>query len=93
MKDAVDIVYKRELDGVENREAVRKKRLKNSPTRFASPLRGLTAASWDAIIQPRETLKKLIQAQARLETKRDNSPHQAWEHTAVMLCFGEYPAL
>ena len=72
---AVDIVYKRELEQAENREGVRQK----EDRRVSRD--GLPIPTWrrsgdyvDAVIQPRETRKKLIQALAMLETKRDKNP-------------------
>jgi len=59
---AVDIVYKRELDGAENREALRQTKIEEFRDRFASPYVAADRGFVDAIIQPRETRKKLIQA-------------------------------
>ena len=71
---AVDIVYKRELDQAENREAVRQKKIEEFRDRFASPYVAADRGFVDAIIQPHETRKKLIQALAMLATKRDKNP-------------------
>jgi propionyl-CoA carboxylase beta chain len=82
---AVDIVYKRELDAAKNgdsssesaqekREALRQKKIEEFRDRFASPYVAAERGYVDAIIQPRETRKKLIQALAMLETKRDKNP-------------------
>ena len=71
---AVDIVYKRELEQAENREAVRQGRIEEFRERFASPYVAAERGFVDAVIQPRETRKKLIQALAMLETKRDKNP-------------------
>jgi propionyl-CoA carboxylase beta chain len=78
---AVDIVYKRELDaakngdpGSESRESLRQKKIEEFRDRFASPYVAAERGYVDAIIQPRETRKKLIQALAMLETKRDKNP-------------------
>ncbi|MGA8837584.1 MAG: carboxyl transferase domain-containing protein, partial [Candidatus Sulfotelmatobacter sp.] len=78
---AVDIVYKRELEaasngasGAENREAVRQKKIEEFRDRFASPYVAADRGFVDAIIQPHETRKKLIQALAMLENKRDKNP-------------------
>jgi len=71
---AVDIVYKRELDQAANKEenAPEQDRRVSRPPR--EPLRGGGAGFLDAVIQPRETRKKLIQALEMLETKRDKNP-------------------
>jgi propionyl-CoA carboxylase beta chain len=71
---AVDIVYKRELDGAENREAVRQGKIEEFRDRLANPYVAADRGFVDAVIQPRETRKKLIQALAMLETKRDKNP-------------------
>ena len=71
---AVDIVYKRELDGAENRSAVRQEKIEEFRDRFANPYVAADRGFVDAVIQPRETRKKLIQALAMLETKRDKNP-------------------
>jgi propionyl-CoA carboxylase beta chain len=74
---AVDIVYKRELDQVKDaheRQEVRQARVEEFRDRFASPYVAADRGFVDAIIQPRETRKKLIQALAMLENKRDKNP-------------------
>ena len=71
---AVDIVYKRELDRAENREAMRLSKIEEFRERFANPYVAADRGYVDAVIQPRETRKKLIQALEMLETKRDKNP-------------------
>jgi propionyl-CoA carboxylase beta chain len=71
---AVDIVYKRELDGAEDREADRQKKIEEFRDRFANPYVAADRGFVDAVIHPRETRKKLIQALAMLENKRDKNP-------------------
>jgi propionyl-CoA carboxylase beta chain len=74
---AVDIVYKRELDAAPNpqdRQELRQKKIEEFRDRFASPYVAADRGFVDAIIQPRETRKKLIQALAMLENKRDKNP-------------------
>ncbi len=71
---AVDIVYKRELDAAANREQVRREKIEEFRDRFANPYVAADRGFVDAIIQPRDTRRKLIQALAMLETKRDKNP-------------------
>jgi len=71
---AVDIVYKRELDGAKNRAAVRQEKIEEFRERLANPYVAADRGFVDAVIQPRETRKKLIQALEMLETKRDKNP-------------------
>ncbi len=71
---AVDIVYKRELDGAKNREEVRQQKIEEFRDRLANPYVAADRGFVDAVIQPRETRKKLIQALEMLGTKRDKNP-------------------
>jgi len=71
---AVDIVYKRELDRAENRDEVRQKKIEEFRNRFANPYVAADRGFVDAVIQPRDTRKKLIQALEMLATKRDKNP-------------------
>ncbi len=71
---AVDIVYKRELDGAKDREAVRQQKIEEFRDRLANPYVAADRGFVDAVIQPRATRKKLIQALEMLETKRDKNP-------------------
>ena len=72
---AVDIVYKRELDAAgAKRDQVRREKIDEFRDRFANPYIAADRGFVDAVIQPRDTRKKLIQALAMLETKREKSP-------------------
>ncbi len=71
---AVDIVYKRELENAENRETIRQKKIEEFRERFANPYVAADRGFVDAVIQPHETRKKLIQALEMLGTKRDKNP-------------------
>ena len=71
---AVDIVYKRELDQAKNREEMRQNKIEEFRERLANPYVAADRGFVDAVIQPRETRKKLIQALEMLETKRDKNP-------------------
>jgi propionyl-CoA carboxylase beta chain len=71
---AVDIVYKRELEHAANRVEERQKKIEEFRDRFANPYVAADRGFVDAVIQPRETRKKLIQALEMLETKRDKNP-------------------
>ena len=71
---AVDIVYKRELDGAEDREAARQQKIEEFRDRLANPYVAADRGFVDAVIQPRETRKKLIRALEMLENKRDKNP-------------------
>src|SRR5271167_894201 len=71
---AVDIVYKHELDAAANREQVRREKIDEFRDRLANPYVAADRGFVDAVIQPRDTRKKLIQALEMLETKRDKNP-------------------
>src|SRR5256886_12420 len=71
---AVDIVYKRELEQAANREELRKAKIEEFRERFANPYVAADRGFVDAVIEPRETRKKLIQALEMLGTKRDKNP-------------------
>ena len=71
---AVDIVYKRDLEQAGDREAMRKEKIEEFRDRFANPYVAADRGFVDAVIQPHETRKKLIQALEMLENKRDKNP-------------------
>ena len=71
---AVNIVYKRELDKSENYAADRAAKVEEFRDRFANPYIAAERGFVDAVIRPRDTRKKLIQALEMLDTKRDKNP-------------------
>ena len=71
---AVDIVYRRELENASKREDLRSQKIDEFRDRFANPYIAAERGFVDAVIQPRETRKKVIQALAMLENKRDKNP-------------------
>ena len=71
---AVDIVYRRELDKAKDREAARQAKIAEFREKYSNPYVAAERGYIDAVIQPRETRKKLIQALEMLQTKRDKNP-------------------
>ena len=71
---AVDVVYRRELDEAANRDAARTQKIDEFRERFANPYLAAERGFVDAVIHPRETRKKLIQALEMLQNKRDKNP-------------------
>lgn len=71
---AVNIVYKRELDKSKDFVADRAAKIEEFRERFANPYIAAERGFVDAVIRPRETRKKLIQALEMLDTKRDKNP-------------------
>jgi len=71
---AVDIVYKRELDRAPDRDQMRQRKIEEFRDRFANPYIAAERGFIDAVIQPRETRKRIIQALEMLDNKRDRNP-------------------
>jgi propionyl-CoA carboxylase beta chain len=82
---AVNIVYKRELDkaakdgyngakGEAAFNAMRSDKIEEFRQRFANPYVAAERGFLDAVIQPRDTRRRLIQALEMLENKRDKNP-------------------
>jgi propionyl-CoA carboxylase beta chain len=74
---AVDIVYKSEISKIKDpkaREDARKAKINEFRERFANPYVAADRGFVDAVISPRETRKKVIQALEMLDTKRDKNP-------------------
>ncbi|MBV9608109.1 MAG: acyl-CoA carboxylase subunit beta [Acidobacteria bacterium] len=71
---AVDIVYKRELTHAQNKDAERARRIDEFRERFANPYVVAERGYVDAVIQPRDTRKRLIDSLEMLDTKRDKNP-------------------
>ncbi len=71
---AVNIVYKRELEKSDNPEADRAAKIEEFRDRFANPYVAAERGYLDAVIRPRDTRRKLIQALDMLENKRDKNP-------------------
>jgi propionyl-CoA carboxylase beta chain len=71
---AVNIVYRRELEKSDNPEKERAEKIEEFRDRFANPYVAAERGFVDAVIRPRDTRKKLIQALEMLENKRDKNP-------------------
>ena len=71
---AVNIVYKRELEKSEDFATARAEKVEEFRDRFANPYVAAERGFVDAVIRPRDTRKKLIQALEMLDTKRDKNP-------------------
>ncbi len=79
---AVNIVYKRELDkaaketdgSADGIAKARAEKVEEFRDRFANPYVAAERGYVDAVIRPRDTRRKLIQALEMLDTKRDKNP-------------------
>jgi len=71
---AVNIVYKREIEKSTNPDADRATKIEEFRERFANPYVAAERGYLDAVIRPRDTRRKLIQALEMLENKRATNP-------------------
>jgi propionyl-CoA carboxylase beta chain len=71
---AVNILYKRELDQAADPAALRAEKIAEFREKFANPYVTAARGFIDEVIRPRQTRRKLIQALASLESKRDKNP-------------------
>jgi propionyl-CoA carboxylase beta chain len=71
---AVNIVYRREIEKSANPDADRAAKIKEFRERFANPYIAAERGYLDAVIRPRDTRRKLIQALDMLENKRAKNP-------------------
>jgi propionyl-CoA carboxylase beta chain len=71
---AVNIVYKRELNGSSESTMVRESKITEFREKFANPYIACEKGYLDEVIDPRSTRPKLIAALRVLENKRDKNP-------------------
>ena len=71
---AVNILYKRELDRASDPAALRAQKVAEFREKFANPYVSAERGYIDEVILPRDTRRKLIQALATLDHKRDKNP-------------------
>jgi propionyl-CoA carboxylase beta chain len=71
---AVDIVYKRDLDKAKDKAKMRAQKIEEFREKYSNPYVAAERGYIDAVIQPRETRKKIIDALEMLQTKRDKNP-------------------
>jgi propionyl-CoA carboxylase beta chain len=71
---AVNIVYKRDLEGAPDSAALREAKITEFREKFANPYIACEKGYLDEVIEPRWTRPKLIQALRMLDNKRDKNP-------------------
>jgi propionyl-CoA carboxylase beta chain len=71
---AVNILFRRELDGAADPAALRAEKTAEFREKFANPFVAASRGFVDEVIAPRTTRRKIIEALARLATKRDRNP-------------------
>jgi propionyl-CoA carboxylase beta chain len=73
---AVNIVYRRELTGAADPEAVRRAKTEEFKERFANPFVAAEHGFLDDVIEPRQTRPRVIRALRLLATKVDTMPRK-----------------
>jgi propionyl-CoA carboxylase beta chain len=71
---AVGILYRRELNEAQDKEAARRARVYELEDKFANPYVAAERGFVDEVIEPSQTRLKLIRALSLLENKRDTNP-------------------
>jgi propionyl-CoA carboxylase beta chain len=71
---AVNVLYRREIEGAEDPAAFRAQLVAEFREKFANPYVAAARGFVDEVIAPRATRRKLISALGALETKRDRNP-------------------
>jgi propionyl-CoA carboxylase beta chain len=71
---AVNILYKREMDGAADPATLKDEKTREYREKFANPFVAAERGYVDEVIEPRDTRRRLIQALEVLHTKRDTNP-------------------
>src|SRR5262250_1947398 len=71
---AVNILYKREMDGAKDPAALRQDKTSEYREKFANPYIAAERGYVDEVIEPRDTRRRLHQSLEVLHTKRDANP-------------------
>jgi propionyl-CoA carboxylase beta chain len=71
---AVNILYKREMDGAADPAGLKDEKTREYREKFANPFVAAERGYVDEVIEPRDTRRRLIQALEVLHTKRDTNP-------------------
>jgi propionyl-CoA carboxylase beta chain len=73
---AVNIIYRRELDAAKDPVAKKKQLVDEYREMFANPYQAASLGYVDAVIYPRDTRARLVDAFDSLENKRDTNPRK-----------------
>jgi acetyl-CoA carboxylase carboxyltransferase component len=71
---AVNIIFKNEIAGAEDKESARRKVLQEYEAEFATPYKAAERGFVDDVIEPRNTRLRIIDAMLMLEGKREKRP-------------------
>jgi propionyl-CoA carboxylase beta chain len=80
---AVNVVYRKEIEGAADPEAARAQRMAEYREKFANPYQAASYGYVDAVIEPSQTRAALINALQMLANKRDANPSK--KHGAMPL--------
>jgi propionyl-CoA carboxylase beta chain len=75
-KGAVEIIFRKEIEKAENKEAALEQKVEEYREKFANPYVAAERGYVDDIIDPRETRPRLIRALQMLENKVDQNPRK-----------------
>ncbi len=73
-KGAVNIIFKNDIKNAEDQEAMRKQKLEEYTTEFATPYKAAERGFVDDVIEPKTTRQRIIDAFNMLEGKREKMP-------------------
>jgi propionyl-CoA carboxylase beta chain len=73
-KGAVEILFKKEIEQAEDKEAATARLIEDYTAKFAHPYRAAERGFVDDVIDPRDTRWRLIDGLRTLSTKRDKNP-------------------
>jgi propionyl-CoA carboxylase beta chain len=73
---AIEVIFRRELEGAEDPEALKQRLIADYRERFANPYVAAARGYVDDVMEPRETRPRLISALEVLRTKRDTNPRR-----------------
>jgi propionyl-CoA carboxylase beta subunit len=71
---AVNVLYRRELDKSEDKDALRARKVAEFREKFANPYVAAERGFVDEVIEPRQTRRKIITGLAMSRNKRDKNP-------------------
>jgi propionyl-CoA carboxylase beta chain len=71
---AVNILYRREMEGASDPAALKDEKVREYREKFANPFVAAERGYIDEVIEPRDTRRRLIQVLEVLHTKRDSNP-------------------
>lgn len=73
---AIEVIFRREIEGAEDPEALKQRLIADYRERFANPYVAAGRGYLDDVIEPHQTRPRLISALEVLRTKRDTNPRR-----------------